>query len=333
MSFRGISISWFHEHRRSREVAEVVGVDPFFIRSDRKFLPLRYIDQYLMTRRVLAEQKPACLVVMQPPPVALLAVLPYVTKHQAVLIGDLHSGVFFDRKWRWTAKWVLHRLRRHGGAIVPNGDLAEFCREAGVDAFVCHGLVKPLERTGASRVSDLVPHSEYVLVPFTYASDEPVAELLDAARLRPEIRWVLTGKAPRAVRSEAPKNVLFTGFVSRDDYAALRLSATAILALTTRDSTMQSAGYEAIASGTPLVTVSTRVLRQYFEDGAEYVENTAESIARGTARVLSSAAEYRARMIARRGEIMVEQEAVRGEISGWLNKTLGQKRARAERPR
>jgi len=307
----GISISWYREHRRSKEIAAVAGVDPVFIRSDQKLLPLRYLAQWRATSQALKAAAPSVIVVMQPPPFAVFSVLRYARKHQATVVGDLHSGVFFDPKWSWLAPRVLGILRKHGGAIVPNSELAERSRAAGVTTFVCHGLITPIERAEP-------PAERFVLVPLTYSRDEPVEAVLEAARLAPDVNWVLTGKAPAAVRESAPSNLRFCGFVSVEEYRRLRLEASAIIALTTQPSTMQSAGYEAVSSATPLVTVPFAVLKDYYGESAVYVDNSARQIADAAVQVLSDEAHWSARMQELRDQVVADQDEVAVEIREWL---------------
>lgn len=314
----GVSISWVSGHRRSAEIAEVAGVRPHFIKDRSGFLPLRYLKQILATRALLRAEKPQVIVVMQPPPLALAAVLPYARKSGALLIGDLHSGTFMDRKWAWTSRWVLKTLRRHGGAFVPNADLAALCRTAGVKVFVSHGWIKPLTDQGQPLPAGVDSETDFVLVPFTYSDDEPVDAVLEAAALTPDLFWVLTGRAPTAVRNAAPSNVIFSGYVSDAEFQALRLNARAILALTTRPSTMQSAGYEAVASATPLITVDEPVLVDYFGDAAIYTALSAPELANAAVASVRDFDAWQHRMAARRDLIMTAQPEVSASIQRWI---------------
>jgi glycosyltransferase involved in cell wall biosynthesis len=315
-----VSISWIHAHRRSIEIAAVVGARPYFVQKKARTLAGRYFAQARATWDILRRERPGVVVVMQPPPVALWAVLRYARNAGAIVIGDLHSGVFLDRKWSWAAPWVLRVLRRHGAAIVPNGDLADIARAAGVTTFVSHGITTASEHDHSACVPSALEGISvpFILVPFTYAEDEPVEELLAAAALNAEITWVLTGRAPGSVRLSAPPNIHFAGFVTAEAYNTLRMHASAIFALTKRDSTMQSAGYEAMASATPLVTVGTRVLKDYFREAALYTELEPASIASSAHNILSEGEVWRARMETRRGEIISQQDAPAREISAWL---------------
>lgn len=317
-----ISISWIADHRRSLEIAEVVFATPFFVRASHGLLPFRYLSQFLATRRILKQERPTLIVVMQPPPFALFAVAGFARRARALVLGDLHSGVFFDPKWRWARKWVLRTLRQRGAAIVPNSDLAGMCRDAGVTTFVCHGLIAPLAHDHTNCPTDLLAAAgagaPYVLAPLAYAYDEPVDSLLEAARRLPNVRWVLTGRAPESVRSVAPANCFFPGYVSSSDYRALRNHAQAVLALTTEESTMQSAGYEATSAGTPLVTVPTRVLVDYYGDAALYTGLSPDEISESVKEILAANADWKNRMLALRDTVIGNQQAPGDEVAAWI---------------
>jgi len=317
----GISINWYAHHRRSEEIARIVGADVRFIRTNHSLLVRRYFAQARSTRRALNDARPAFVIVMQPPPFALMTVIRWARRNSAVVVGDLHSGTFFDSKWRPFLRYVLRQLRRHGFAIVPNTDLALRARAAGVTTFVSHGQLRPVDRCAPSPTS--FPGRAFALVPLSYSADEPIQAVLDAAARAPEISWVLTGHAPRNVRSVAPSNVLFAGYLSVDDYRELQRSADVIVALTTQDSTMQSAGYEAMASATPLVITRFDVLTDYFGDAAIYVDNSAAEIAAGVRSAMREQGLWGARMASRRERIVAEQIEAEDEIRAWLRVRIG----------
>ncbi|MGO3319206.1 MAG: glycosyltransferase [Microbacterium gubbeenense] len=311
-------------------MATVVGVAPHFVRTDHSFLPLRYFAQWRETQRILRRERPDHVLVMQPPPFALAAVLRYARKHDALVIGDLHSGVFLDPKWSHFAGWVLRTLKKYGGAIVPNSDLRDWCADADVTVFVCHGLMAPLEPVPRELVSTLLPSEsdEYILVPLAYAYDEPIEQLLEAARADLSVTWVLTGNAPERVRQAAPTNVVFPGYVSSEQYTALRSHASAVFALTTEESTMQSAGYEATAAATPLVTTPMRVLKDYFGEAALYTALDPVSLLESAREILSNGASWRARMQDLRRHVIDTQDEPQSEIRDWVSAEVARRRVK-----
>jgi glycosyltransferase involved in cell wall biosynthesis len=312
-----LSINWVDHHRRSAELAGALGVRPHFIRSDSHMLPIRYWRQWMLTRRLLAGG-PGAVLVMQPPVLSLACAYLH-TKRSTKIIGDLHTGSFRDPRWKWSAPLVLAILKRRGFAVVPNENLAELCRDAGVPVVVSHGYLTAFDqeahRVLPKNVTEDVP---FVLVPLAFAYDEPIDEILEAARRTPELTWVLTGKAPKSVLASAPDNVILTGYVSTEEYSGLRATATVVLAATTAEDTMQSAGYEALAAGSPLVTTPTKVLTDYFGDAAVYATPNASSIAEQISQAFENRLSLASRMMNLRERRIAEQDEAIQLIKKWI---------------
>lgn len=302
-----LSINWVDHHRRSAELAGALGVRPHFIRSDSRLLPVRYLRQWLLTRRLLAA-RPNAVIVMQPPVLSLACAYLHTTR-STIIIGDLHTGTFRDPRWKWSAPIVLAVLKKRGFAVVPNENLADLCRDAGVPVVVSHGYITPFDQSAHLVLPRNVRADRpFVLVPLAFAYDEPIDEILEAARQTPELTWVLTGKAPKSVVASAPENVILTGYVSKEEYSGLRATATVVLAATTAEGTMQSAGYEALAAGSPLVTSPTKVLTDYFGDAALYAAAEASSIAEQVSHAFGDCHTLANRMVDLRQKRIAEQD-------------------------
>lgn len=322
MTTDAVFISWIRYHGRSAGLAEALGIDSYYITGGRGPAPLRYLRAWSETARLLRERKPQTVVVMQPPAIALLSVA-MSTPTSTRIIGDLHTGVFTDPKWKWALGFTMRILRKRGLAIVTGFELAQRAREHGVEALEMHDMIKSVAvtcgRADDAVVADLLS-TDYALVPLAYAFDEPVEELLQAAQEHPDIIWVLTGRPPQSVRDAAPDNVVFPGFVTNDDYGRLVAHAKVMVALTTQENTMQRVGYEAIGSGTALVTSRTKVLREFFDDAALYIEPTAASIGAQVSAAFADT-EMMTRRIAHRKESVVTQQSkqlqkLRGAVNG-----------------
>jgi glycosyltransferase involved in cell wall biosynthesis len=307
-------------HGRSADLAASLGIPSYFVSEPRGSAPLRYVRQWVKTRRLLREKQPNTVIVMQPPIIALLAVTAFAPRSRMV-IGDLHSGVFLNPKWRWAARWTFRLLRGSNAAIVTNEILAERSRSAGVRTIVSHDLIT--ESTGASasppqgfdRPAD---SALFALVPVAYANDEPIDALLDAAANRPEVRWVLTGRAPQDVRQRASANVTFTGYVSDAEYRWLVEHCAVMLALTTRDHTMQRVGYEAMSGAKALVVSGTQVLRDFFGDAAIYTAPTSVDITMAVDAALERREDLQGLMARRRAEQIERQTTALEQIRALL---------------
>lgn len=259
-------ISWVRYHGRSAELSKALNIEAVFLPDEIMRMPTlkKYMAGLAYTWAILRTRRPKTIIVMLPPAPALLAVRLFKGRHVR-LIGDLHTGFFSDKKWSWFTAIGLRALRG-STAIVTNSYLADRCRVAGVEAVVLHDVL--VDRRGAP----LRPNGSFILCPLSYANDEPIRPLLLAAALTPESCYVLTGDAPAWVRDEAPANVEFTGYVDDATYSRLLGDCLAVIAITTRDFTMQRAGYEALMFGKPQITSNFPVLREFLEDAAIYVD-------------------------------------------------------------
>ncbi len=124
----------------------------------------------------------------------------------------------------------------------------------------------------------------------TFAQDEPLEAVLQAAELLPEVNFYVTGdkrKKPAAFFDNAPPNVTFTGFLDpHREYPGLLRAVEAVMVLTTRDHTLQLGGCEAAAVGKPLITSDWPYLREVFPKGTVFVRESAESIVEGIRKVM-----------------------------------------------
>ncbi|WP_368498776.1 hypothetical protein [Herbiconiux sp. A18JL235] len=283
-------ISWIRHHGRSADLAAALDIPAIFVDGGSGNVLRRYLRQWNDTRQAVRSGRPSHVIVMQPPLPALLAVLSVREGRRSRLIGDLHTGALENPKWRWASGIVLRILRRRGFAVVTNEELADRVSVRGTEALVMHDLLPSLPDTLDDTLDDPklaeLRAKTFILVPVTYANDEPIDALLEAASSGRDVTWVLTGRAPTGVSSSAPPNVYFTGYVSNADFLRLLSWCSAVAALTTREFTMQRAGYEALGAGKALITSNTNTLLRYFEDAAVFTDNSARSIADAGRRAL-----------------------------------------------
>jgi glycosyltransferase involved in cell wall biosynthesis len=269
-------VSWVRHHGRSADLAESLGARAVFVTSSARRSPAtavwRWGVQLLRTLLLLARERPRRLVVMAPPmPLVVLAVLYRRLPGRRVVV-DAHTGAVLRVHYGNRPNRALPLLARLTDAVVvTNAPLAEQVRRSGTSVLVLHdppGQPPPPAAPDGS-----------VLFPCAWAPDEPLADLAETARGLPGTTFVVTG-TPRGPGAELvwPDNVTLTGWLSDEDYAARLAACSVVLALTTRDSTMQRAGYEALAAGRPLVASSTQALRTWFTAGTVFAENGAEAL-------------------------------------------------------
>ncbi len=309
----GISINWCKFHGRSEILARKLNISDFYIYPKHKLIIWRYALSSIASIRLILTLKPKYVIVMQPPVFAMLPIYILSKFTHLRLIGDLHTGVFVDPKWRWSKRIVFRILKGKNCAIVTNNSLAVELRSKGVsNIFILDDLIEVFEIPSENglKIEHAKPKKSlsYILVPLSYSFDEPLDILFRAIDESKNVTWILTGDASEKIRKSAPANARFIGYVSKSDYKKLVVKASGIIALTTQENTMQRAGYEALCAAVPLVISDKKVLREYFGESALYVDNTSAAIKKKVEILLNNELKYKRLMEIKRTEKMKSQE-------------------------
>jgi glycosyltransferase involved in cell wall biosynthesis len=281
-------LQWAPYCRRSQSLAAELGTEAALIHYFKfqmpKYALLKYPLQFLKTLYILAKKRPHIVIAVAPPIFCPLTAFLFCLLFKRKLVIDAHTGAVID------TIPVLIRIhqflaRRSAAIIVTNDSLAEIVQSWGGAPFV---LEDPPIRRMVDKTSE--NHSgRRIFVVNTFSSDEPIREILEAAKKLPEVKFYLTGnkaKAPLNVTRDTSSNVFFTDFIPDDEYWKLLDSCDAVICLTTRDYTLVCGGYEAIYSGKPLITSNYPVLKNYYNFGTLHVDNTADSIAQAVRRII-----------------------------------------------
>ncbi len=248
-------------------------------------LPLRYLWQAVATWKQLARQRPEFILVQNPPVLAPLVCFWYARRSGIPFVIDSHSGSFDSRAWRWSLplqKWLSAYA---AATLVHNSELLGQTRAWRGKVMVAE---EPPPHLQAPPQRAPLSSSFCVLVSASYADDEPLELVMQAAEQLPEVQFQITGdpqRASHALREQRLANVTLTGFLPRADYFARMASANAVMVLTTRSETMQRGACEGMYLGQPLILSDQPTLRNYFERGAVLVPNTVDGIVEGVRRV------------------------------------------------
>jgi len=267
----------------------------------RFMLPLRYLLQSLETVAVLRRERPRLIITTNPPVILPLLVYAFARWPKADLVIDSHTGAF-SGKWKFFL--FLHRFlsRRALTTVVTNETLREQVASWGAPVFVLEDRVPELPIFETEQTNSCFS----IAMISSFAADEPLGEVLAAARELPGFRFFITGRIPKRLTqlvAEASRNVTFTGFLPRSDYVAMLSRADAIMVLTTHDATMLCGAYEAAAVGKPLITSDWSALRSYFSKGAVYVDNSAEGIRRAVLEIAEQNQRLRSEMCELKSEL------------------------------
>jgi glycosyltransferase involved in cell wall biosynthesis len=246
----------------------------------RALVPLRYAVSALATTAFLARHRPRAVLVQNPPIVPAAITYIYSRLTGAPFVLDSHPrgfGLKGSRAGRVFRPLHERFMRAAAATMVASAPLADEVRRAGGRPLVVHEP-PPLWRINEPPSEDTSPTVLWVGI---FATDEPVAEVVEAARQLPGIRFVLTGdpaRCPEAVRAAAPPNVAFSGYCRGDSYRALIADATIMMVLTTAPTSVPRGAFEAVAALRPLVLSDQPLLREQFPE-AVFAANDAPALA------------------------------------------------------
>jgi len=283
-------VVWAPSEARAELFARRLGADLHrihFLRYKRPlFAPAKYVPQAIVTLCRLFRDRPAFVYVTNPPVFAAMTVAFYARVSGARFVMDTHPPALFARKWSWTTPLQRWMARAASCNIV---DQERFRRR--FEGWGARTIVLEQPPRSPRTSSDARPSDRRVTVINTFAADEPLECLLEAARLLPDVEFRILGeaeRAPRRLRGSAPSNVVFPGYLHGEDYAAELSAASVIVALTTYPYSLLAAIQDAQAVGKPLVTSDQPVLREYLGDAAVFVTNDGASVGRGVEQALEN---------------------------------------------
>lgn len=300
-----LAISWAPYSRMSSTFSKELGARLFCVHYLRfqspPHAPFKYILQALRTLQILARERPRAIHVQTPPFVGGLVVDLYCRLTGAKFVLHYHSAAF-GKIWDWALPLQKMLARRAVTNIVTNQYWADKVEGWGGKTLV---MIDPFLELPQGEPYPVKPGFKVAFVS-TFADDEPLEAVMQAARNMPDVQFYVTGdkrKKPASFFESAPVNVTFTGFLDPDrQYPGLLRAVDAVMVLTTRDYTLQLGGCEATAVKKPLITSDWPYLREVFSRGTAFVSDSAESIQAGIREIQGNYEHYSSEISRLRGE-------------------------------
>lgn len=287
-----VFVTW-ERHRRTLGIAEYFNIpllEVVFQRSRWR----RYPWQFWRTFAVLVRSSATKVIVQNPSLVLSVSVVLWrrLFARGRRIVVDAHNQAVVPFMPNNGAVRALSRfvLREADLIVVTNRFLVEIVENYGGRAIVLPDrlpVVTPcpaldLDATQAMRL----------LVIATFAPDEPIEEIFQAAQLAgPLFHFYFTGnfrKLSASLLAEAGANVSFLGFIDEPEYWRAMTESHAVIDLTLMPDCLVCGAYEAVAVGRPAILTDTAAQREYFLDAGHYAQPTAEGIAEAIRRLRDS---------------------------------------------
>jgi glycosyltransferase involved in cell wall biosynthesis len=318
-----IFVTWEY-HRRTRNLADGLGLQLHEILGRGPRL-VRYVGQIARTLAVLQAEPVRAVFVQNPSLVLTATVLCWrlVTAGHYQVVMDAHNEaiepyVNDSTVVRAVSRWAI---RKSDFTIVTNPFLAARVTALGGRPVI---LPDPMPNVAPTDPPDLRDGDTVrVLVVATYAKDEPIDAILQAAAdAGPTYEFRFTGnfrKLQPDVIAAAPRNVTFLGFLRDDEYWRQMRDAHVVLDLTLMDNCLVCGAYEAVAVGRPAILSETRALMEHFKDAALYCAPRPADIVAALTRLPTNYLRRAAAVGALRGTLAAEWASLARAIVAKVN--------------
>lgn len=309
-------IAWKSECFRSAQTADMLDCGLHLIspvRGKGKLGALwRYALSSVETIGLLLTRRPNLIAIINQPFPLVVICVGYAKLFGARLVLDCHSKVydsdfpalfrpFYRHATQFAAVNINHNEKDR--AIVESWSGRSMVVET-ILADLPEGLRPEVDIKGDGSVFCVC----------TFAADEPISLILDAARSLPGVRFKVTGNTAKYKGdiAQAPPNVTFLGFVPTRAYYAEMGRSSAVMTLSTRPWIIQMAMEEAVLLGKPVVTNHSPVMQGLLGGAGSFVDLTVESLRAGVERAISDNARLHEMTISARTR---QRQAVRQKLT------------------
>jgi glycosyltransferase involved in cell wall biosynthesis len=286
-NFSSIYLAWTAFQRRQESMRELVDFECWFYpvpKSGKLGKVLSYVSLFIWSIRELLRASPDTVWVQVPQVPALWSALAYkaLAKKPVQVIADCHNAQLRPPWSRFPL--ALWALKQTDAILVHNEAMLEKTKQLGwpVEKVVVVEDVPAAGRnhqpSGLAAMHINAP-KPWILFPGSFAADEPIKEIFQAARLAPEITFIVSGRSERAEKNghdinNLPTNVVLPGFLSLDIFDDLLCEVDVVMGLTKEEGIQLSVCNEALGFDKPLVTSNTKILRKLFGQAAVLVDSS-----------------------------------------------------------
>lgn len=277
----GIWISW-QEHIRTSSLCESFGMPLFTLKTSTSSF-VRHFWLSLKTFSLLVQKRPPILFVQNPSLVLTLFSVLVRPLFKFRLVVDAHNeGVQpYLNNSSMINKITNFVLERADITIVTNSNLANYVKAKKGYPIILPDKVPSAEHHESSPTIKLSDKFNLLFI-CTFAPDEPYVEIFNAAsELQDDVTIYVTGnynKISDELLKDTSVNVVFLGFVSEPDYWSYMKSVDAVIDLTKMDDCLVCGAYESVSVNQPLITSNFDALKEYFNEGTVYCDNTTNGI-------------------------------------------------------
>ena len=279
-----VFLVWDHQSIRATGIAKHIGASLHFLFTSRIKHPVLFIK----TLRILRNERPKTIICQSPPITCAFIAMVYkylfAPRSKPKVLIDAHTGAI-TRPWsrnvsRLIMKQALVNIvinNEQQNYLIQNYQIKPIVLEDPIPDFT--DLSLSANKKEGYKIEKKALFNVAVISSFAY--DEPLQAVIEAASELPHVYFYITGDKKNAHESLLLKksdNVILTGFLDYDIYIDLLQKVGVIMDLTTEKTSIVAGGFEAVALEQPLIISNWLPLRRYFNKGTIYINNSSDEI-------------------------------------------------------
>lgn len=281
-----VTIFWGKHSPGTDAFAERLNAKPYNISfanwSSPLLAPIKYVPMWFETWKVLMQERPSAVLVVNTPVFAPLCVYIYSLFANVPFAMDIHGHSFIGWKWAWSRPLQKFLAKKAVANLVDFTEYEELFTAWGANAIK---LERPPFLSPELNGNKPAKSSRFsITVISTFNKDEPLDMVIEVAKKLPEVDFYILGDtnlAENQLLESASSNVYFPGYLTSVDYWERLNSSDLLMTLTSTPKSLVSGGIEAMSLGKPMILSSQPVLIDYFTKGAVFVDHDIESLLKG----------------------------------------------------
>ena len=281
-----VFLVWDRQSIRAYGISKHIGASLHFLFTSRARHPVLYIR----TLQLLRKERPSVIICQSPPITCAFVAMVYkylfAWMSKPRILIDAHTGAI-SRPWSKRFSKIIMRAASANIVIneeqqkylIQNYNIKPAVLEDPIPDFA--DILMSAKKQGGHRIEQKAIFNVAVISSFAY--DEPLREVFEAASKLPDVYFYITGDKKNADKNLLIKkldNVIMTGFLDYNCYVDLLQKVDVIMDLTTENTSLVAGAYEAAALEKPLITSDWIPLKRYFNKGTIYINNSTEEIKR-----------------------------------------------------